>query len=94
MSSGAKNTYNNSFLGVAAEVNVTTCPFRPRTIKFHATGGVWGIKVQDDYGMSGANYLSSTAADVGVTINADGFTVASGADVNVNTERVYYECAD
>ena len=34
--------------------------------------------------MDGANYLSNTAADAGVTITDDGFDIDNGADVNVS----------
>jgi len=94
MSSGAANKFQSSFTGAAADIDVEKVPFQPRTIKFWATGGVWGVKIADLVGMDGANYLSNTAADVGVTINSDGFTVANGADVNVSGEIVYYECED
>lgn len=92
--SGETKKFEGSFLGAAADVTIETCPFRPRVIRFYATGGVWGIKIADEYAMDGSNYLSNTAADAGVTINANGFTVANGADVNVNGQRVYYECDD
>lgn len=94
MGSGAVKVHQGSFTGAAAVITVATCPFQPRTIKFWATGGVWGVKVADQVGMDGDNYLSNSAADAGVTITASGFTVASGADVNVSGQTVYYECAD
>ena len=86
--SGSSNVFHGQFTGAAGDITV---PFRPRRIKFWATGGVWGIKTDD---MAGAAYLSSTAADSGVTITADGFDVANGADVNVAGQQVYYECMD
>ena len=92
MSSGVYNKYNDSFTGAAAEVAITKVPFRPRSIKFWATGGVWGVKFEGLAGMADATYLSNTAEDEGVTITDTGFTVDSGADVNVNGETVYYEC--
>lgn len=92
MSSPSHNVYHGTFTGAAAEITVAKIPFQPRSIKFYATGGVWGVKIADEDGMDGANYLSSTAADVGVTITSSGFTVASGADVNVSGQLVYYEC--
>jgi hypothetical protein len=94
MSSGETKKYNGTFTGAAAEITISKVPFQPRVIKFFATGGVWGIKVADEPGMDGANYLSSTAADSGVTISSTGFVVANGADVNVNGETVYFECED
>jgi len=92
MSSGVTMKFVGSFVGAAADIDVEKVPFQPKTIKFWFTGGGWGLKMADEVGMDGANYLSSTAADVGVTINADGFTVANGADVNSSGNPVYYEC--
>lgn len=92
--SGSVNKFHGSFTGAAADIDVDKVPFKPRVIKFWFTGGGWGLKIADLVGMDGANYLSSTAADVGVTINSDGFTVANGADVNSAGNTVYYECQD
>jgi len=92
MSSPSNNKFWGTFTGAAAIITVAKCPFRPRVIKFWATGGVWGVKIDGEEGHDDDNYLSSTAADAGVTITASGFTVASGADVNVSGELVYYEC--
>jgi hypothetical protein len=92
--SGTTKKFNGTFTGVAADVDVEKVPFRPRVIKFYFTGGGWGLKVDGETGMDGDNYLSSTAADAGVTINDDGFTVANGADVNSAGNPVYYECED
>lgn len=94
MSSPGRNVHHGSFLGAAADVTVRL-PFTPKTLKFFATGGVWGIKFTGLKGMDGANYLSNTAADVGVTINANGsITVANGADVNVSGQEVYFEAEE
>lgn len=94
MASGNPNKYHGTFTGAAADVTVEKVPFQPRVIRFWATGGIWGIKIAEEQGMDGANYLSNSAADVGVTINSDGFTVANGADVNSSGNPVYYECED
>lgn len=94
MSSPGRNVHAGSFLGAGADVTVRL-PFVPKSVKFWATGGVWGIKLVGGKGMDGANYLSSTAADVGVTINAAGsMTVANGADVNVSGQEVYFEAEE
>lgn len=92
MSSPSHNVFHGTFTGAAADVPITKVPFRPRSIKFWATGGIWGLKIDGEQGMDGANYLSNTAADVGVTITDNGFTVANGADINSAGNPVYYEC--
>jgi hypothetical protein len=94
MSSGATNKFNGVFTGAAADITVSKVPFRPRLIRFYATGGIWGIKIDGQTGMDADAYLSNTAADAGVTINDDGFLVANGADVNSSGNPVYYECED
>jgi len=94
MASGDVKKFYGTLTGAAADITITKVPFRPRVIKFFATGGKWGLKIEDEVGMSGNNYLSNTAADTGVTINDDGFTLANGADVNVAGSSVYYECED
>jgi hypothetical protein len=91
MSSPSFNVFHGTFTGVAADVPITKVPFRPRVIKFWFTGGGWGLKIDGEEGMDGANYLSSTGADVGVTITDNGFTVANGADVNSAGNPVSYE---
>ena len=92
MASGVQR-FNGAFIGVAAEVNVAVVPFQPISIRFYVDGGSameHGFKHES---MSGSDYLStSTGTDAGVTINSDGFTVASGADINVATATVFYEC--
>ena len=74
MSSGVTLKYHGTLTGAGAEIVIEKVPFRPRLIKFWFTGGRWGLKIDEQEGMDGANYLSSTGADVGVTINDDGFT--------------------
>jgi hypothetical protein len=91
MSSPSFNVFHGTFTGAAATITVAKVPFRPRAIKFWFTGGGTGIKVDGEEGMDGANYLSNTGADVGVTITDNGFTVASGADVNSSGNPVTYE---
>lgn len=94
MSSPGRNIAYKSFTGAAAEITVPL-PFKPKMVKFYATGGVWGIKVDGLPGMTLTNYLSNTAADTGVTINDDGsLTIASGADINVSGEEVYVEASE
>lgn len=93
MSSGTIRKHYTTFTGAAAEI-VLNLPFEPRTLKFYGTGGVWGIKMVGYDGMSSASYLSSTAADEGVTVDGMEVTIASGADINIAGETVYVECED
>jgi hypothetical protein len=85
MASG-NNAYHTSFVGVAAEVTIGTCPFEPRSITFYGPSGIWGYKTED---MSGDAYVSNTDTDAGVTITSTGCTIASGADVNSATDTIY-----
>lgn len=94
MSSGETKKYNGTLTGAAADISIAKVPFRPRVVKFFATGGVWGLKVDGEPGMDADAYLSSTGADAGVTITDNGFDLANGADVNVAGNPVYYECED
>ena len=95
MASGGANKFHGSYTGVAALVTVGKCPFQPRVIKFwSASAGVWGLKMADQDDMATDAYISNSGADAGVTIAADGFTVASGADVNPAAAKVYFECED
>jgi hypothetical protein len=94
MASGAGKSHSGVFTGAASLITVSTVPFTPKRIEFYATGGIWGVKIYGQTGMDGANYLSNTAADVGVTFTASGFTVANGADVNSSGNPVYYTCYD
>jgi len=93
MASGAQQRFKGSFVGAAADIDVATVPFRPRTIKLWADSGAaieHGYKSDE---MAGDAYLSTTTGtDAGVTINDDGFTVANGADINVAAATVYFEC--
>lgn len=94
MASGAGKVHCGVLTGAAADITVATVPFAPKRIEFYATGGVWGVKIYGQTGMDGANYLSNTAADVGVTLTSTGFTLANGADVNSAGNPVYYVCYD
>lgn len=87
MASPSIKLYVGSFTGVAADVTVGVVPFRPRKIEFYGPGGVWGYKSEE---MGGDAYLSSVAADAGVTINDTGFVVANGADVNAAGDVIHY----
>jgi hypothetical protein len=88
MSSPSISIFTGEFTGVAADITVSKCPFRPRIIRFNGPGGLWGYKNED---MSGSSYHSSTGADAGVTITDTGFVVANGADVNPAGSAMYYE---
>lgn len=98
MSSGGSNCYRGSFLGVADDIDIETVPFRPAHIEFWgvdpalAPDGFWGLKI--DEMMPGDDYISIVAADDGVTVNHDGFTVANGADINRAGVRTYFICWD
>jgi len=92
--SGDVKKFYGTLTGVAGDVTINKVPFRPRVIRFYVTGGRWGVKIEDEVGMDGSNYLSNTAADAGVTITDTGFVLANGADVNVAGAAVYYECED
>jgi hypothetical protein len=92
MASGAPNKFHGTFTGAAADIDIEKCPFAPRVVKFKTAGGVWGLKVDGEEGMDGDNYLSSAGADTGVTLTANGFTVANGANVNSAGNPVYFEC--
>jgi hypothetical protein len=94
MSSGTKQIYNGSFLGALADITVDWIPFRPGSIKFWNATPRWGVKIEGEKGMLTNNYLSSVAADTGVTITDDGFDVANGADVNQNGVRTYFEAIE
>lgn len=94
MPSGPRKKFVGSFLGATADVTIGYVPFKPGIIKFWNTTPRWGVKIQGQVNMDGANYLSSVGADVGVTINSDGFLVANGADVNQNGVRTYFECEE
>ena len=97
MSSGARQSYRGSVRGAAAEVKVETCPFTPRSVHLYAenagsTATVIGYKSEE---MLTDAYLSSASGwDTGVTITSKGFTLANGADVNVDGVDTYYECLD
>lgn len=98
MGSGARNMHKGSFIGATADVVIETVPFRPSLIQFFGVDpaltpdGFWGYK--DDDLMAGDAYISNIAADTGVTIAHDGFTVANGADVNRDGITTYYVCWD
>lgn len=93
MASGADYIFEGSFIGAAALITVSKCPFQPRSIEFWADGGAALEQGYKHESMSGDAYLStSTGTDAGVTITSTGFTVASGADVNVAATTVYYRC--
>jgi hypothetical protein len=93
--SGTTNKYHGSFLGVSAEVTIGTCPFTPRTVKFWAdAGSAVEVGYKSDQMADDAYLSTSTGTDAGVTLAANGFVVASGADVNVAAAQVFFECED
>lgn len=94
MASGNVTIYTGSFDGAASDIDIKHVPFRPRVIEFKTTNSRWGLKIEDEYEMESSKYVSSVAADLGVTINDDGFTVANGADINTAGQRTYFVCYD
>jgi hypothetical protein len=93
MASGVTQKFNGSFVGAAAQIDIETCPFRPRLIRLYVDAGAAleiGFKTDE---MAGDAYLATTGgSDTGVTINSDGFTVANGANINVASVTTYFEC--
>lgn len=82
--------YIGSFLGVAAQVTIATCPFTPETIEFTVTAaGSYGLKTNK---MLTDTYVSHLGADTGVTITETGFIVANGADINSAAVRTHFVC--
>lgn len=92
MASPSVSHYHGVVKGVAADITVNICPFKPRTVKFFVDGGSAievGYKSDD---MAGSTYLStSTGIDAGVTLTNTGFVLANGADVNVAGADVHFE---
>lgn len=90
MASGSPLRFFGSFAGVADDIEINKCPFRPRVIRFFTANGSWGLKIEDEYNMDGNNYISDSGTDTGVTITDDGCDIANGADINENGHRTYY----
>lgn len=92
MSSPSVSHYHGHVTGVAADITVATCPFKPRTVRFYVDGGsAIEIGYKSDE-MAGDAYLStSTGTDAGVTLTNTGFVLANGADVNVAGAQVHFE---
>lgn len=82
------------FTGASDDVPVIVS-FRPRSIHFavnNSGSGEFGYKSEK---MIGDAYISTTSgADAGVTITDTGFTVADGADINVDGVTVYFEAVE
>ena len=94
MASGARKVFTGAFTGVADDVVIEYCSFKPGIVKFWNATPRWGVKLEGQQLMDGANYLSSVGADSGVTITDHGFTVANGADINQNGIVTYFECIE
>lgn len=94
MASGAMQVYFDTLTGAAADITVAKVPFRPRIIRILVNTGAGHIEHgYKNENMSGSAYLSTTTGiDAGVTITDTGFTLANGADVNINGYTVHYEC--
>lgn len=90
MASPGINRHIGSFVGKAAEITLYL-PFTPRYIHFSVNNGgaaEFGVKTDE---MSGNAYVStSSGADTGVTISGSTVTIASGADINIDTITTYY----
>lgn len=92
MASPAVYHYFGHVTGAAADVTMSSCPFKPRVVKLYADSGSAievGYKSEE---MSGSAYLSTTTGtDAGVTLTDNGFTLANGADINVSGASIYFE---
>ena len=95
MASPSVSHYHGSVTPVAATpIEVATCPFKPRTIKFRINnGGALEVGYKTDE-MAGDAYMStSSGVDAGVTLTDRGFEVAVAADIHIVAAgvKLYFE---
>lgn len=85
-------SYHGSVTGASADVEIKSCPFRPRKIRFYVDAGSAGYVGYKSDEMAGDDYFSTKAGDDdGVTITDTGCTIANGADINVASAKIHYE---
>lgn len=93
MGDPSQYVYRNYLLGAAADLEVTTCPFRPSRIEFYVDAGASGAVGYKSDQMAGDDYFSTVAGmDDGVTITDNGFELANGADINIAAANIHYVC--
>ena len=97
MSSGVQRIMNGSYTGTGVAFNVRTVGFRPRMVELMNEDGltrcVWTNSMADAALFKTVNHDTAQNAWVtanGITPLSDGFTVGTDADINTDTEKVYW----
>lgn len=98
MASGS-NIVRGSFIGEgAADVEIRTLSFRPRSIRLYNEGGlasaVWLEGMTDGTGLKTITAGTMSSMVTGITPLSDGFRLGQDADMNAAGEKVFYEVSD
>ncbi len=98
MASGSARVVTGSLLGTGASRDVKTVGFRPKKVVVTNITGSSEAQLEWTDAMPDASAVKTAAAGtrtfittLGITPLADGFTLGADTDVNVDTEKVYWE---
>ena len=98
MASGGARVIRGSFVGTGAQLDIRTIGFRPRAIKLWnqsaPASAEWIEGMADAKGIKRVTAGDASEMSAGITPLSDGFRLGTDADLNTDTEVVYYEATE